>query len=234
MLLHAGEIIVQVPEEYKKDFDRIQFKFARLFDNITKMINKAHVSLEDLKRLFTFNDDLEASMKDADTIAKVMRVVQQHSSFTNCIYLEEMADHFKIPGADKEIEAYEEFVDEFCEHTLTQHSYATSLLADPSKYLLSSETITFKLEWDPVKKTLANIQGILKKTFKSLATHIHIVVVGGGCVMVTCYAPQYLIGALVRLAQESKEMLAESGVSYLSVGYAVLLDNSAQKVKTAL
>ena len=50
-----------------------------------------------------------------------------------------------------------------------------------------------------------------------------------------CYAPQYLMGALVKLAQESKEMLVESGVTYLSVGCAVLLDNSAQeKVKRVM
>ena len=41
------------------------------------------------------------------------------------------------------------------------------------------------------------------------------------------------MGALVKLAQESKQMLVESGVTYLSVGCAVLLDNSAQeKVKS--
>ena len=46
---------------------------------------------------------------------------------------------------------------------------------------------------------------------------------------VTCYAPQYLMGALVRLARESKEILLESGVIYLNVGYSVLLDNNAQE-----
>ena len=52
----------------------------------------------------------------------------------------------------------------------------------------TSETITFKLEWTSSKKTLADIQSLLKKTFKSLTNHIHMVVVGGS-VTVICYAP---------------------------------------------
>ena len=39
----------------------------------------------------------------------------------------------------------------------------------------------------------------------------------------------YLMGALVRLAQENMKVLVESGVIYLSVGYAVLLDSNAQE-----
>ena len=81
-------------------------------------------------------------------------------------------------------------------------------------------TVILKLEWNPIEKTLADIQDTLNKTFKSLASHIHIVVVGGGSVTVTCYAPQYLMGALVRLAQENMKVLVESNVTYLSVGYA--------------
>ena len=217
---------------YKKDFNRIQSRFAQLFHNITKMV-EAQVTLKDLKKLLTFYNDLETLLQEADTITKVMRVVQHHSSFINCIYLEDVAIHFKIPGARKEIDDYEKFVEEFCHHKLTQHSYVTSFLADKSRHLLSSETITFKLEWEPNEKTLADIQSLLRKTFQSLATNIHIVVVGGGSLTVVCYAPQYLMGALVRLAQENMEVLVDSSVTYLSVGYAVLLDNSThEKVQT--
>ena len=112
-----------------------------------------------------------------------------------------------------------------------EHSYVTPFLTDQSR--LSSETITFKLEWTPNEKMLADIQSLLRKTFKSLFTHIHIVVLRGGSLTVICYAPQYLMGSLVRLAQENMEGLVESSVTYLSVGYAVLLDNSThEKVQT--
>ena len=159
---------------YKKDFDRIQSRYAQLFYNITEMVEEAQVSLEKLKKFLTFYDDLEAPLKDADTVTKVMRVVQHCSSFINCSCLKDVAIHLKIAGAREEIEAYEKFVEEFCQHKLIQHSYVTSFLADQSRHPLSSETITLKLEWNPEEKTLANIQDTLRKTFKSLTDHIQV------------------------------------------------------------
>ena len=170
---------------------------------------------------------MDISLQHATTIWDVLTVVRNHSSFINCSYLKEVAISFKLSQAKKKIDTYDRWVEEFCQHTLTEHSYVTSFRDDMP--LLSSETITLKLEWNPDDKTLSDIQGIIRKTFKSLASHIHVVVVGEGSVTVICYAPQYLMGALVRLAQENMKVLVEDGVTYLSVGYAVLLDTSAQE-----
>ena len=73
------------------------------------------MSLEDLKGYFTFTPDLEVHLQDADTIAEVMQLVQQISSYTNCVYLEEMVDHVNIPEAKKEIDAYMVFMEEYCQ-----------------------------------------------------------------------------------------------------------------------
>ena len=223
-----------VPVVYKKDFDEIQAKFARLFYDITTMLEEApEVTLEELKKFLIFYRDLKPLLQDADTITEVMLVVEEHSSFINCTYLKAVADNFlKAQEGQKKIDTYEDFVERFCKHTLKEHSYVTSFLVDPTLQPLPSETITLKLEWNPIEKTLTDIQDTLNKTFKSLACHIHIVVVRKGCVMVICSAPQYLMGALVRLAQENMKVLVESRVIYLSMGHAVLLDISAQKVKT--
>ena len=223
----SAELFVSVV--YKSDFDKVKSEFAVLFDSIARMVEKAHVSLDNLKEFLAYYDDLEAPLQHANTIAKVMRVIQQHSSFINCVYLEYVVERFSITAAKMKIDTYYKFVEKFCKKKLTQHSYMTPFFANQSRHLLSSETITFKLEWTPSKKTLSDIQSLLSKTFKSLSSHIHIVVVGGGCVTVICYAPQYLMGALVKLAQENMKVLVESSVTYLSVGYAVLLDNSALK-----
>ena len=153
--------------EYRRDFDRIQYRFARLFDNITKMIKRAQVSIENLKRYLTFFPDLEVDLQDADTIAKVMRVVQHHSSFTNTVLLERIVDHINIPEARKEIDAYVDFIEEFCRKILPKHSYAT-LLADQSRHLRSSETITFELEWETTKKTLTDIRSLILVSLNTL------------------------------------------------------------------
>ena len=231
--MYAGELTVSV--EYKKDFDEIQTKFVQLFHDITIMLEEApEVTLERLKKFLMFYDELEAPLQDADTITKIMRIVKSHSSFINCTYLKAVADNFLPSEGRKTIDTYEKFVDKFCQYNLRQHSYVTSFLEDQSRQLLSSETLTFKLEWKPIEKTLANIRDTLRKTFTSLASHIHIVVVGRNSVTVICYAPQYMMGALVRLAQENMKVLVESRVTYLSMGHVVLLDSRAQKVKTII
>ena len=52
--------------------------------------------------------------------------------------------------------------------------------------------------------------------------------VRGGSVRVICYAPQYLMTELVRLAQKNRELLVESSVTYLRVGDTIVVDTSDQ------
>ena len=165
---------------------------------------------------------MDIPLQHATTIWDVLTVVRSHSSFINCSYLKEVATSFKLSQASKKIDTYYEFVEKFCKHKLTQHVCVPSFLAKHTEDLLFSETITLRLEWNPDDKTLGDIQVIIKKTFKSLASHIHVVLVKEASVTVICHAPQYLMGALVRLAQESREALVEDGVTYLSVGYTDL------------
>ena len=57
---------------------------------------------------------------------------------------------------------------------------------------------------------------------------MHIVVVRGGSVRVICCAPQYLMTELMRLAQKNRELLVDSGVTYLRVGDIIVVDTSDQ------
>ena len=100
---------------------------------------------------------------------------------------------------------------------------------------MSSQTIKIKimLEWNPASKTLSDIRSLLRKAFKNLSPHIHVDVIGEGSVIVVYYAPHYIMGALVKMAEENKSMLLGNGVSYLSIGYTVVLDSiAAEKVRT--
>ena len=96
---------------------------------------------------------------------------------------------------------------------------------------MSSQTIKIKimLEWNPAAKTLSDIRSLLRKAFKGLSPFIHVDVIGEGSVTVVCYAPHYLMGALVKMAEENKSMLLEDSVSYLSIGYTVVLGSGTQE-----
>ena len=221
---------------YKEDFDAINKEFKLLHDWISNMLEKNRsVPLKELKhQLLSTNSDLKGPLKSARSINKVMDVVWEHSSIINCSSLRHIAVHFNLPEVTQKVDVYKEQVEEFCQRTIREHSYVKLFIGEQLKHFLTTQTITLKLEWKPNKKTLADIQSLIRKTFHSLSDLIHVVVISEGSVTVVCYAPHYIMGALVQMAEESKSMLLENGVSYLSIGYAVVLDSTAvEKVRTS-
>ena len=218
-----------VSEVYQKDFDVISRKFISLHHRISDTLAKSRsVSLKKLKQLLSTYADLKGPLKSACSYYDVMCVVLEHSSIINCSLLEHIAEYFNLQEVTRELEVYKEQVDEFCQKTIREHSYVKQFVGEQPKHFLSTQTITFKLEWNPNKKTLADIQSLIRKTFHGLSDLIHVDVISEGSVKVICYAPHYIMGALVQMAEENKSMLLENRVSYLSIGYAIVLGSGAQ------
>ena len=215
---------------YKEDFDAISRKFKSLHNRISDMLEKNRsVPLKKLKhQLLSANSDLKGPLKSARSFNKVMDVVWEHSSIINCSSLRLVAEHFNLPEVTRELDMYKEQVDKFCQYTVREHSYIRRFDGEQLKHFLSTQTITLKLEWNPDKKTLADIQSLIRKTFHDLSDLIHVDVISEGSVTVVCYAPHYIMGALVQMAEENKSMLLENKVSYLSIGYTVVLGSGAQ------
>ena len=188
------------------------------------------ITVQELKELLTSYPELELSLQGVETISEVMHVVQRHSSFINCSYLEHIAEEFQLPNVTREIDNYNKLVDDFCNNKIIQHSYMKPFTTNPPQYTMSSQTIKIKimLEWNPESKTLTDIRSLLRKAFKGLSSLIHVDVISEGSITVICYAPHYLMGALVKMAEENKSMLLEDSVSYLSIGYTVVLGSGAQ------
>ena len=220
---------VIVPERYRRDYDDIQGKFVLLFDEITELFeNEESVTMSKLKRFLSRYPNLKASLGNADTIADVMDMIQEQSSFTCCSYLKHTATRFNITVAVEKINDYYKSVDEFCQHVLRHHVYMQPFTTAKSINITDSEIISFKLEWSPDTKTLSDIQSLLRHAFDEQSVYVRIVVVRGGSVRVICCAPQYLMTELVRLAQKNRELLVESSVTYLRVGDTIVVDTSDQ------
>ena len=194
------------------------------------MLEKNHsVSLKKLKQLLSTYADLKGPLKSARSFNSAMCIILEHSSIINCSSLRLVAEHFNLPEVTQALDVYKDQVDEFCQKTIREHSYFRQFVGRKRKHFLSTQTITLKLEWNPDKKTLADIRSLLRKAFKGLSPLIHVDVIGEGSVTVVCYAPHYIMGALVKMAEENKSMLLENSVSYLSIGYAVILSSGAQE-----
>ena len=199
------------------------------------ILKKNSVTLQELKELLSFYPQLEMPIQNAENVTEVMQVLQRHSSFINCSYLKHVAGHFELAEVTREINNYNKLVDEFCNSKIIQHSYMKPFTTNSPQYSMSSQTIKIKimLQWNPATKTLSDIRSLLEKAFQSLSPLIHVDVIGEGSVTVVCYAPHYLMGALVKMTKKNKSILLENSVSYLSIGYSVVLDSTAaEKVRT--
>ena len=215
---------------YQEDFDAVSRKFILLHHRVSDMLEENHsVSLEKLKQLLSTYADLKGPLESAHSFNSVMCVILEHSSIINCSSLRLIAEHFNLPEVTQELDVYKEQVDEFCQYTIREHSYVKQFVGEQPKHFLSTQTITLKLEWNPDKKTLTDIQSLIRKTFHGLSHLIHVDVISEGSVKVVCYAPHYIIGALVQMAEENKSRLLRNSVSYLSIGYTVVLDSTSQE-----
>ena len=174
-----------VSEKYRRDYEDIQETFVLLFDEVTELFeNDESVTMSELKTFFSFYPDMEDPLCNTDTIVDVMVVVQnQYSSFLCCTCLEHAAEQFKITSAVKKINDYYKSVDEFCQHVLRHHSYMQPFVTAESVNMTINRII-FKLQWSPDSKTLSNIEGLLRKAFRKLSVHVHVMVIGGGSVRV--------------------------------------------------
>ena len=218
-----------MPEKYRSDFEDMQNRFAQLFDEVVEILeNEESVTPERLKRYVSKIPEMSDSLDNAHTISDIIDIILKHSSLTCCTYLKGVARRFNISAVTEKIEKYYQFVSEFCQYELAHHIYMKPFLTTKSIHLTPSTTITFKLRWSPVEKTLSDIQHLLQQAFEEQSVYAHIVVVRGGSVRVICCAPQYLMTELVRLAQKNRELLVESSVTYLRVGDTIVVDTSEQ------
>ena len=218
-----------IPQVYQGDFEDLQGQFVRLFADVTEEIKKDEsVTTEKLKEFLSYYPDLKSSLVNAHSISDVMLVLQNHSTFICCSRLKNVAEHFKISSLTEKIRIYFQYLEDFCSRKLTKHIYLKRFLTAESMEFAPPTTLTFKLEWNPDDKTLSDIQGVLRRAFHEHSVYVHIVVVRGGSVRVICFAPQYLMTELVRLAQKNRELLVESSVTYLRVGDTIVVDTSDQ------
>lgn len=212
-----------VPSHYKRDFIHLQATFGSMFMHVSKGV-KSCVSVGALKEYLSSTFADFQFLQDANTIEKVMQVVRNKCSLTDCGYLEEIANHFDLQAEKKKIMSYQEALDSFCRHTLSNHVYVRSFREDYPRYILSCNKITFQLMWKSERKTLDDIRDILYKAFEPESARVQIVLVDDGSVKVVCWAPQYLMEKLMTLARERVAVLTKMGMINLTIGGTKIIE----------
>ncbi|XP_019860598.1 PREDICTED: uncharacterized protein LOC109588939, partial [Amphimedon queenslandica] len=205
-----------------------------LIDDIVPLIEKSIPSVDHLKFfLGRCRRDLKPRLKDANSFDDVMEVIEDECSITNVALLETIVNKYSIQDAGDMILAYQTHLDEFCENKLTM--FCNHQLKRLSSSLLTCETIKFVLKWNPSEHSLSSISALLWKTFKDNQVEV-IVIKEGNSIIVTCYAPHYLMESLLVTARDNIDMLKEMGLISLTIGYYTVYDEHAidEEVKSLM
>ena len=202
-----------------------------LIDDIAPLIKSSVPSLEEFKTfLRRCRSYLEAQLDNARTFESVMQVVERECSIINVVLLETIVSKYSIQDAADKVLAYQTHLDEFCENNLTM--FCNHQFKRLSSSLLTCETIKFVLKWNPSEHSLSDIKGLLWKTFKDNQVEV-VVIEEGNSIIVTCYAPHYLMESLLLTARENLDVLKEEmGLISLTIGYFTVYDqHMADKVR---
>ena len=199
--------------------------FGNLIETVVPLIAKAIPSLKELKtylrRCFR---ELKPQLSSAESFDDVMELVEDKCTIINICCLEAIVDHYNITEAKTHIAAFKTAVDKFCEKVKTDICINQNFKVTSSHHL-TCETMEFILEWKTDEYTLSHIKDLLSKAFKDMAKSVQVrAIKEGNSIIVTCYAPQYMMDVLLITAEENLDILKEMGVKKFTLGYCTIYD----------
>ena len=199
--------------------------FGNLIETVAPLIAKAIPSLKELKtylrRCFR---ELKPQLSSAESFDDVMELVEDKCTIINICCLEAIVDHYNITEAKRHITEFKTAVDTFCEKVKTNICINQNFKVTSSHHL-TCETIEFIWKWEADKYTLRDIKDLLSKAFKDLAKSVQVrAIKEGNSIIVTCYAPQYMMDVLLITAEENLDILKEVGVKKLTLDYCTIYD----------
>lgn len=195
-----------------------------MFSNVRTLINP--IPLDELK---SFVEDchphLSPKLAHAATINDTLRIVRDRSTLVDITDLEAIIDRFNIKDAQPHITSYKEYIEDFCKSVSVRLCLDQTFQIPRSPSPLECEKVVFVLDWDPDQCTMEDIKDMISKGFEALARRVQVVLLKeGSSIIVTCVFPLHLTSVLVAKAQSNLELLKNTGLIKLSIGYITLWD----------
>ena len=205
--------------------------FGELIYNVSPLIESKITSLKDFKKyLKTLYPELRPLLSSARSFDAVMEIVQDKCTIINVCCLKAIANHYKVRGAKQRISKFETKVNGFCKEIKAKICFEQTFTITFCTHL-TCNTIVFVLDWEPDEYTLEDIKNLLSKAFKDTADSVQVRTISkGNSIIVTCYAPQHMMDILFMMAEESFDLLKQSGVIKLTFGYFTVFDNKRDMV----
>ena len=190
------------------------------------MLTNRIPSLEDLKiylrRCFR---KLRPQLATVESFDDVMDLVQDKCTIINVCCLEAIVEYFKITEAEPHVTKFKTTVDTFCTDVRAEICLKQNFKTTLSSHHLTCESIEFVLEWKTDEYTLSHIKDLLSKAFEDLAKSVQVRAVNeGNSIIVTCYAPEYMMDTLLMTAKKNLDLLKKIGVTKFIMSYHTIFD----------
>ena len=199
--------------------------FGELFVTVSPLIESSITSLTDLQEyLKNVYPELRSRLSSAKSFNAVMEVVRDRCTIINVGCLKAIADHYKVREANEQITTFKTEVTKFCKEIKAKICFEQTFNITFCSHL-TCNTIVFVLDWEPDEYTLNDIKNLLSKAFKDMADSVQVRTISeGNSIIVTCYAPHHMMDILLMIAEESFDLLKQSGVIKLTFGYFTVFD----------
>ena len=222
-----------VGESEFNELEIMQGKLGSLVLNIQKIVESAHIDINELKQLLILSYQFKTNFQRAKNFSNVFVVVRRLCSPLNIEVLMLIADHFRLSDAIRAIRVYE-FHKQNYRKKLLSTAFAQELKREVelmNRHPTQECTIFLKLKWSRAKRsTVKEFEIVVKNVFLDYSQYIHLRKVDEGCIFVTMCAPIALIGALVKVAKTRLSYLLDIGVIMLQIGNEIILDKRDKKV----
>ena len=214
-----------------KDYDQMQGKLGKLFFGFHTTIKKAEIKLEDLKAFIIYcrpHEECKDELKNAESILELLDVVRTKlCSLLNYSVLVDIANGFKLIDALDVIHTYE-MEEENYRKKLSGYKFAEEL-KEENEFLshnpTTKSTIILRLKWSSANSLrVSEFESTIKDVFSELYAYIHILKVESGSIIVTMYAPERVVGALIALAKNKVMYLKNIGATWFTIGDVVIIN----------
>ena len=220
----AKAVRIKLKKKLVKRFTRLERDFANLVSDLITALQDKKVDLEKLQSYLETRLEENGKFTQAATINELFRLISPHYCFLNTVILEDLVEKFVGEPLKKQLEEYENHLDEFTEST------ELSLLKEVRSCCPSGvdmPQVVFKLTgfWPSV--TIKHFKRFVDQIFgaeSSALTHIR---VKDGCICVSWFTRKSVLSSLIALAQYKVEFMRCAGVMRLSIGDTVILERDA-------
>ena len=197
-------------------------KLGSLVLKIQKIVERAHIDIDELKQLLILSyQQFESMIQEATTFSKVFVIVRKFCSPVNIEVIILIGNHFELSHVIEVIQQYELEEQNYCKKLMST-AFAQDLKREAElmdHHPTPDCKITLKLKSSRVEhSTVKEFEIVLNNVFLDCSPYIYICKVGKDCILVSMCAPKLLMGALVKMAKTRLPYLFDIGVILLQIG----------------